>query len=146
MYESLKVFFQKGMFSEDSLTDYLASSWIGQARFPVNDYLKESHESWIDTIRPGLQILVNEITKEVNSEGSSKGDYVCAIDSVTLKIEGCIRDACRRLDIPTIKSNGEEAALESLLSSLKEKDAITEPTYNMLAGILTKRNMNLRNN
>lgn len=146
MYMSIKVLNKTGLFSEIMIKDYLASSWIGQARFPVNDYLKESQESWIEIINPGLGILVNEIIKEVNSDGSNKGDYVCAIDSLTLKIEGCIRDACRRVKIPTVKDNGEEASLEILLKNLKEKDVITEPTYNMLAGILTKQNMNLRNN
>jgi hypothetical protein len=108
MYESIKILKNKGVFTENTITDYLASSWIGEARFPVNEYLKESQESWITTIKPGLRILVNEITKEINSDCRDKGDYVCAIDSLTLKIEGCIRDACRRLNIPTVKDNGEE--------------------------------------
>jgi len=146
MYESIKILNNKGVFSEKTITNYLASSWIGEARFPVNEYLKEYQESWITTIKPGLRILVNEITKEINSDCRDKGDYVCAIDSLTLKIEGCIRDACRRLNMPTVKDNGEEVSLEHLLKSLKDRHVITKPTYNMLAGILTKQHLNLRNN
>ena len=146
MYESIKILNNKGVFTENTITDYLASSWIGESRFPVNEYLKESQESWITTIKPGLRILVNEITKEINSDCRDKGDYVCAIDSLTLKIEGCIRDACRRLNIPTVKDNGEEVSLEHLLKSLNDRHVITKPTYNMLAGILTKQHLNLRNN
>jgi hypothetical protein len=146
MYESIKILNNKGVFTENTITDYLASSWIGESRFPVNEYLKESQESWITTIKPGLRILVNEITKEINSDCRDKGDYVCAIDSLTLKIEGCIRDACRRLNMPTVKDNGEEVSLEHLLKSLKDRHVITKPTYNMLAGILTKQHLNLRNN
>ena len=96
-------------------------------------------------------MLVNEITKEITSKGAYKGNYVCAIDSLTMKVEGCIRDACRHLGIPTIQASNNEELLDKLLKKLSEArtetsdQVISKPAHRMLCCILGKPGMDLRN-
>lgn len=151
MMRSLRPLIEKGSFTAEEILDYLSKTWLGKERMPVTTVLKKSPETWLDIIRPSLTMLVNEITKEMTSKDGYKGDYVCAIDSLTMKVEGCIRDACRHLGIPTIQSNNNEELLDKLLKKLGEaqttdgEPVISKPSHRMLCCILGKPGMDLRN-
>ena len=151
MMRSLRPLIEKGSFTAEEILDYLSQTWLGKERMPVTTILKKSPETWLDIIRPSLTMLVNEITKEITSKDGYKGDYVCAIDSLTMKVEGCIRDACRHLGIPTIQSNNNEELLDKLLKKLGEaqttdgEPVISKPSHRMLCCILGKPGMDLRN-
>jgi hypothetical protein len=150
MQLSLKTLISNGAFSVESINAYLSDSWLGWPRMAVNGSLKKTHESWIPILLPSVRQITEEIIKEVQSFREYKGDYVCAIDSLTLKIEGCIRDACRRLNIQTVKENRDEIPLEVLLTRLEEKcngtaAPINHKTLRMLQCVLTKHGQNLRN-
>lgn len=151
MMRSLYSLIEGGSFTAKTLLDYLSQTWLGEERMPVTTRLKNSPETWLDVIRPSLTMLVNEITKEVTSKDEYKGDYICAIDSLTMKVEGCIREACRRLGIPTVQSNNNEILLDKLLSKLGEANTndgepvISKPAYRMFRCILSKSSMDLRN-
>ena len=151
MMRSLRPLIEKGSFTAEEILDYLSQTWLGEERMPVTTVLKKSPETWLDIIRPSLTILVNEITKEMTCKDGYKGDYVCAIDSLTMKVEGCIRDACRHLGIPTIQSNNNEELLDKLLKKLGEaqttdgEPVISKPSHRMLCCILGKPGMDLRN-
>ena len=86
------------------------------------------------------------------SEGTYRGNYICSIDSLVTKIEGCLRDACRHLLINTVKEKShDEIPLEQLFDKIekyqvrKEKEVISSASLRMLRGILTKQGKNLRN-
>ena len=151
MMRSLRPLIEKGSFSAEEILDYLSQTWLGKERMPVTTILKKSPETWLDIIRPSLTLLVNEITKEITSKDGYKGDYVCAIDSLTMKVEGCIRDACRHLGIPTIQASNNEELLDKLLKKLSEArtetsdQVISKPAHRMLCCILGKPGMDLRN-
>jgi hypothetical protein len=151
MMRSLRTLIEGGSFTADKILKYLSQTWLGKERQPVTTVLKESPETWLDIISPSLTMLVNEIAKEITSKGGDKGNYVCAIDSLTTKVEGCIRDACRHLVIPTVQSNNNEILLDKLLQKLGESSTvdgepvISKSAYRMLRCILGKPGMDLRN-
>ena len=149
---SLKNLIENGSFSGTKLCDYISSTWLGKERLAVNRSLRESHESWLDVMRPSICSICFEITSEIMSEGTYKGDYICSIDSLVTKIEGCLRDACRHLLINTVKEKShDEIPLEQLFDKIekyqvrKEKVVISSASLRMLRGILTKQGKNLRN-
>ena len=149
---SLKKLIENGSFSGARLCGYLFSTWLGKSRLTVNRSLRESHESWLDVMRPSIYSICFEITSEIMSEGTYKGDYICSIDSLVTKIEGCIRDACRHLLINTVKEKShDEIPLEQLFDKIEEhqkrkEKVISSASLKMLRGILTKQGKNLRNN
>ena len=149
----MKKLIENGSFSGTRLCKYLFSTWLGKSRLTVNRNLRESHESWLDVMRPSICSICFEIISEIMSEGTYKGEYICSIDSLVTKIEGCLRDACRHLLINTVKEKShDEIPLEQLFDKLeeyqvrKEEVVISSASLNMLRGILTKQGKNLRNN
>ena len=150
---SLNNLIENGSFSGNRLCDYLLSTWLGKSRLTVNRPLRESHESWLDVMRPSICSICFEITSEIMSQGTYKGDYLCSIDSLVTKIEGCLRDACRHLLINTVKEKShDEIPLEQLFDKIekyqmrKQRVVLSVASLKMLRGILTKQGMNLRNN
>jgi hypothetical protein len=150
---SIKGLIENGSFSGNRLCEYISSTWLGKGRLAVNKSLRESHESWLDVMRPSICSICFEITSEIMSEGTYKGNYICSIDSLVTKIEGCLRDACRHLLINTVKENShDEIPLEQLFDKIevyqvrKEYEVISSASLKMLRGILTKQGKNLRNN
>lgn len=150
MLKTLISLIDKGAFTAEAISTYLSSTWLGKSRVAVNQQLKKTQESWLPLIMPSVRQIVEEIKKEMESNGKYLGNYVCAIDSLTMKIEGCIRDACRRLNIQTVKDNHDEIPLEILLGRMQELCNGTDlpihhKTLRMLYGVLTKRGKNKRN-
>ena len=150
---SLKKLIENGSFSGTKLCEYLSSTWLGRGRLTINRSLRESQESWIDVIRPAIHSICLDITSEIMSEGDYKGNYICSIDSLVTKIEGCLRDACRHLLINTVKEKShDEILLEQLFDKIEEyqmrkkRVVISPASLKMLRGILTKQGKNLRNN
>lgn len=150
---SIKGLIENGSFSGTKLCKYLSSTWLGRVRLTVNRNIRESSESWLDVMYPSICSICFEITSEIMSEGTYKGDYICSIDSLVTKIEGCLRDACRHLLINTVKGRShDEIPLEQLFDKIeeyqerKQKQVISSISLKFLRGILTKQGKNLRNN
>ena len=149
---SIKELIENGSFSGTKLCEYLSSTWLGRGRLTVNRSLRKSHESWLDIMRPSIYSICFEITSEIMSEGTYRGDYLCSIDSLVTKIEGCLRDACRHLLINTVKEKShDEIPLEQLFDKIekyqmrKQRVVLSSASLKMLRGILTKQGKNLRN-
>lgn len=150
---SLRQLIDQGRFSENELLEYLSSTWLSQPRLTVNSDLRKSQESWIDSLRPSIHSLCLEITSEIMSEGNHHGDYMSAIDSLVLKIEGCLREACWRLGINTVNpENNDEVTFEKILQKIDAYQdghnilVISPASMNLLKNIFTKEGLNLRNN
>ncbi len=150
---SLRQLIEQGRFSENELLGYLSSTWLSQPRLTVNSDLRKSQESWMDSLRPSIHSLCLEITSEIMSEGKLHGNYMSAIDSLVLKIEGCLREACWRLGINTVNpENNDEVTFEKILQKIdayqKEHDVliISSSSLDLLENIFTKKGINLRNN
>lgn len=149
---SIKRLLENGSFSGTKLCEYISSTWLGKGRLTVNRSLRETHESWLDIMRPSICSICFEITSEIMSEDTYKGNYICSIDSLVTKIEGCLRDACRHLLINTVKEKShDEIPLEQLFDKIekyqvrKGKVVISSASLRMLRGVLTKQGKNLRN-
>lgn len=149
---SIKELIENGSFSGTKLCEYLSSTWLGRGRLTVNRSLRKSHESWLDIMRPSIYSICFEIISEIMSEGTYRGDYLCSIDSLVTKIEGCLRDACRHLLINTVKEKShDEIPLEQLFDKIekyqmrKQRVVLSSASLKMLRGILTKQGKNLRN-
>ena len=149
---SLKTLIENGVFTANSLLVFLSHTWIGKSRLTVNQSLRDSHESWIDSLRSPITSLCAEITSEILSGGCYKGDYMYSLDSLVLKTEGCIREACWRLGINTVNpKNQDELTLEKLLEKLESFQnrhnvtIISSASLQYLRCFLTKQGKNLRN-
>ena len=130
-------------FTYSKLVRYLSNSWLGKPRLQVNADLYESNESWLDNLIPSLKVLCRELSKEVNKK-NYKGDYVCCLDSLTMKLEGCLRDIARAKGLRTIDDNNNEILLDGLLSQMKES-VIPKKTWLLLNSTLRTEGLNLRN-
>ena len=141
---SLHKLIETKSFTYRKLVKYLSNSWLGKPRFQVNVDLYESNESWLDNLIPSLKVLCRELSKEVNKE-NYKGDYVCCLDSLTMKLEGCLRDIARAKGLKTIDdNNNNEILLDGLLSQMKE-GVIPKKTWLLLNSTLRTEGLNLRN-
>lgn len=152
---SLKGLISKKAFNEEKLVEYLNSTWLGEPRIMVNPTLARTEETWVDSIRPSLHLLNKAVVDELEGVHSSNNEYMCPIDSLTLKIEGCLRDACRKIGISTVREdNHDELTLEEILRRMSEyqkkggEDILSSKTMNMLKKLLTKdefKGSNFRN-
>lgn len=138
-------------FCSDTIIQYLEQTWLGSSRMLVSPSLQSSKESWLDQIKPSVRIICKEIIKEIKSKYKYKGDYICGMDSLIVKLEGCLRDICMHYGIETIRPNRDEVLLETLLKNLSatcdndRKQIIPQQTIKLLFGTLTRRGKNLRN-
>ena len=149
---SLKNLIEQGTFSEAELFRYLSLTWLNLPRLTVNTDLRKTQESWIDSLRPSIHSLCREITSEILSEGNYHGVYMSAIDSMAVKIEGCLREACRRLGINTVNpESNDEVTLEKIFQKIEayqtehNTSVISSSSLNLLVDIFTKKGLNLRN-
>lgn len=126
-----------------SLVNYLRTTWLAKPRIQVNIDLKVSQESWLDLMAPSLKLLCHEIIREYTKNGY-KGNYVCCSDSLTLKIEGCLRDIARVRGLKTTYHDGKEVTLDGLLDQMG--GVMSPKTILLLKSVLTKDGLNLRNN
>lgn len=131
-------------FTFTRLANYLKQTWIGKPRCLVNVALRQSQESWLDLLRPSLKMLCREIQKQLTKEGY-KADFVCCLDSLTVKLEGCIRDIARRYGLRTIDGEHNELLLGRLLEQIDES-IMPRKTILLLNSMLKPDGRNLRNN
>ena len=140
--DSMQKMIMEENFTYDKLIEYLGTTWLALPKVPVNAELRKSNESWLDEMKPSLRIICQEIEKEVTRQ-EYKGDYVCALDSLTGKIEGSIRDIARRKGLVTVKNNLSENLLGSLLDQMDK--IMPKKTVLLLKSVLVDEGLNLRN-
>ena len=151
IHHALRVLIDRKEFCSDAIIGYLKNTWLGTPRMQINSSLQNSKETWLEQIQPSLRIICKELIKEITSKGKYRGEYICGMDSLTMKLEGCIRDICFHYGIETIRPNRDEVLLEQILdrlSSALDNDCtpiVSKQTMNLLFGTLTRRGKNLRN-
>jgi len=140
--------YKAGKINYDSVIDFLAPSWMGTT-FPVlyNGY--EFELMPLDAIKPGLQLFFDELEKmHLNHQYTSS--FICATDSLVVKVEYLLRFFCRLAGIPTFTDkikNGHkvknEKNMDEMLEALKDKpDAPTgfsEEHRKLIAFVFTKK-------
>lgn len=145
--------------SFDSVMRYLETTWF-------NDTIIRKYNGFdievkpIDTLRSGLQQIFKELDKCYADE-SYEYDFVAAIDSLTLKIEGLLRFFCEKIGIATFKTRTKgkdklvmEKQLDDLLADIAHKPKerpdqetkFDEEDRRMIKFVMTeKAGINLRN-
>ncbi len=135
---------------------YLESTWLNEEITRDYNGLKVNIKP-IDTIKPGIKRFFEELD-QFYTDASYECDFVTIIDSLTMKIEGILRNFCEKIGIPTFntkKGNDDlmmEKTLDVLLADIAHKPEINQITNFdeedrvMIKFVLSeKAGLNLRN-
>jgi hypothetical protein len=140
--------YRAGNFSYDSFCAFLEqSSWIAQplAETAVNG--QEQVYTWKDLIYPILRDSFQQLAVGVDG---GRENFVLSIDSLTVKLEGLLRDLLQRSGANTTANDKHqdlrEVFIESLLNHAVAQDLFDENTRYFLRYLLLAPGMNLRNN
>lgn len=142
--------FKVGKISYESLIEYLKkSSWIGQD-FTVADPDGDTHGfNWIDLIAPALRSFFEQSEIDIVLHKNLEEGYILAVDSLSVKFEGLLRELSRLLGAQTIehKSDGteERISFDKLLANEKLL-TLPEDDIAYLKFVFTEKGLNLRNN
>ncbi len=128
------------------------NSWFGQNIFKPKMRSKEESETynWLNFMAPALHSLFMQLEQSfLIGIGSPYTNYILAIDSLTLKFEGALRDFVRLLEgsVYSFKDgNIQEMLLESLLETDVVKREFHENDIALFKMTFTKKGENIRNN
>ncbi|NLZ94711.1 MAG: DUF4209 domain-containing protein [Bacteroidales bacterium] len=145
--------------SYNSVMGYLETTWFNDTI--IREYNGQNVEvKPVDTIKPGIKRIFEELERFFDNE-NYQYDFVTIIDSLTLKIEGLLRNFCEKLDIPTFKTRTKgknklvmEKQLDDLLADVthepkeksNQKTNFDEEDRIMIKFVMTeKAGINLRN-
>lgn len=151
----LGMIFRKGIkcnkITSETLYDYLRNnSWIGCDIKYTNPDGKEEKHNWLDLLAPGLRQFFQQSEIDIKSNSNNSQGYILAIDSLTLKFEGIVREFSRKIGAQTIefKDNGteERISFEKLLENEKFKKTIPEDDLALFKFLYLSNDLNLRNN
>lgn len=102
-----------------SVISYLESTWFNEVI--VRNYHGQAVEvKPIDTLKPGLKRLFEELDRFF-ADNTYQCEFVTITDSLTLKIEGLLRNFCEKIGIATFKrrpKGSHELMMEKLLDDL----------------------------
>lgn len=99
---------------EEELFEYLNRTWLNE-RMIISGHSHDS--SWIDILRPGLRELCSQL--KVYHSDRDAASFVLCIDSLVLKIEGCLRELLRLKGISSTSLSNDvpfEITLENILN------------------------------
>jgi len=100
------------------------NTWYGQSfALIANQNQEPIKKKWLSLIAPGIQNLVAQLENSVILQTNEVNNFVLAIDSLTLKFEGAIRDFIKLQGGNTSKVKG-DIIQEQLLESLLENEVI----------------------
>lgn len=105
--------------------------------------------SWISLLSPGLHSLFAQFTMGTLLKDNKINNFILAIDSLTLKFEGALRDFILLTGGNTTKfkdDKQQEEVLEELLNNKKTQELFTERDIHLFKYTFTKNGKNLRNN
>lgn len=142
---------KSGKISFESIIDYLKNnSWYGQ-NFTYLDINNEIQGfNWIELLSPSLQSFFVQIEIDIKTNSHNSQGYILAIDSLTLKFEGLLREFSRMIGAQTIEikenSTEERISFDKLLDNEKLKTLIREDDIAFFKFLFTSNGINLRNN
>ena len=141
---------KSGHLTFENLIHHLAkNSWIGKdyAQFDLSG--EEKKVNWIALLTPSIVEFFLQIQGWVSSK-YYRPNFILCVDSLTLKIEGLLREFCRRLNIPTssIGPNGmQEIYLHNVLDNEEFKKYFNEDDILFFKYLFSNEGgLNLRNN
>ncbi len=130
----------------------IRNSWFGQKLPKMKLTAKKENETynWLDLMAPALLNFFMQLEASflLGSENLFS-NYVLAIDSLTLKFEGALRDFVRLLGGSSSKFKNDEIKemlLEDLLNSEIAKKEFTDNDIALFKMVFTNKGDNIRNN
>jgi hypothetical protein len=123
-------------------------TWIGKSHFRFDFAGQPEETNWLELIKPGLLDLFLQ-TLAAGSSRFYKPNYILAIDSLTLKFEGLLRNFCERLNFVTLVGRPQgiqEAYLHELLRDKKLQEKFNEDDRLFFEHLFLSGGLDLRNN
>jgi hypothetical protein len=130
--------------------DYLDNhTWYGEKfkRGISSDF--DDNSSWLSMLAPGIHNLFSQYELSILMNTNKINNFILAIDSLTVKFEGALRDFIRLSGGNTTKDNqGElkEQLLDELLDNPKIKEYFTDKDIELFKHTFTNKGRNIRNN
>lgn len=125
-------------------------SWYGQkTKRSINQDPTNDNSSWLSLLAPGLHSLFAQYELSILLNTNKVNNFILAIDSLTLKFEGVLRDFIRLCGGNTSKDkNGElkEQLLEELLENEIVIKYFSTKDIDLFKFTFTSRGNNIRNN
>lgn len=125
-------------------------SWYGQkTKRSINQDSTNDNSSWLSLLAPGLHSLFAQYELSILLNTNKVNNFILAIDSLTLKFEGVLRDFIRLCGGNTSKDkNGElkEQLLEELLENEMVVKYFSTKDIDLFKFTFTSRGNNIRNN
>jgi len=125
-------------------------SWYGQkTKRSINKDSTIDNSSWLSLLAPGLHSLFAQYELSILLNTNKVNNFILAIDSLTLKFEGALRDFIRLCGGNTSKDkNGElkEQLLEELLENEIVVKYFSTKDIDLFKFTFTSRGNNIRNN
>lgn len=109
----------------------------------------DSDSTWITMLAPGIHNLFSQFELSVLMDTNKVNNFILAIDSLTTKFEGALRDFIKLSNgNTTTLKKGEmvEQLLEELIDNPKIKDLFTVRDIELFKYTFTRSGRNLRNN
>ncbi len=150
----LKVFVDgilNGKLNYYKIYDFFESqTWYGtKFKRGMTDNEIDQNSNWLTMLAPGIHNLIAQFELSVLMNTNKINNFILAMDSLTLKFEGALRDFIRLSGGNTSKSkSGEikEQLLEDLLENSTTKKYFTEKDIELFKFTFTQKGKNLRNN
>lgn len=140
--------FKRGKITRETFLGYFNKTWLVQSLDGYSVDGEPRHFSWMELLGPAL----NELAKELEAHIHDKAylpNYILPVDSLSIKLEGAIRDYAVLSGIPVTKViTGEttEMNLEELLNDEKVSALFQGDDVVLWKAVLTRKGWNTRNN
>lgn len=153
--EHLKQVFFKGQVNGkitfESLKDYIENNtWYKDVNTMSNPDGSDHSFKWIDFILPPLKLFFEQSEKDIKNSTHSSEGYIIAIDSLTLKFEGVLRDFSNKIGAQTIESDNtrteQRVDFDKLFDNQKFISVLPEDDVAFFKFLFTRKGLNIRNN
>jgi len=153
--EHLKQIFNKGQkvgkITFENLKEFLESNtWYNEVNVIINPDEKDYSFKWIDFILPPLKFFFEQSEKDIENSSYANQGYIMAIDSLTLKFEGLLRDFSNRIGAQIIEADKSKTEMrinfDTMFDNVKFTKTIPEDDIAFFKYLFTSKGINLRNN
>lgn len=139
---------KSGKINYNSMITFLRDeTWLGQALPHKDSTGKTTQYNWLSLIAPSLHYYFMQAEIASLSPGVPV-NYIIAIDSLTLKIEGLLREIAKLCKIPSLKTTRDgtrEKYIEEILAESEIEEFIGEDNIIYFKFFFTKKGANIRN-
>lgn len=153
--EHLKQVFFKGQangkITFESLKEYLENNtWYNEVNVIINPDEKDYSFKWVEFILPPLKLFFEQSEKYIENNLHFPEGYILAIDSLSLKFEGVLRDFSNKIGAQIIEADTSKTEMrinfDNLFDNEKFTKIIPEDDVAFFKFLFTSKGINLRNN